>query len=172
MSPCNLIQGSMFKKHKKQQILTYEKLEMFFSWTMALTTPKSDNINMPHTVVVIYLRLLYKAVVHWRVETGLTRRNNGLLRVGVNVDTEQFLTLLFDFAFEKSLHGIFCGHVQWKLPFTVHCPDLSIVLYQVPVNPKNKVSTQWHWKLTKYSNNLLPDITVIASSNFLYNVYI
>ena len=42
---------------------------------------------------------------------------------------EQFLTLLFDFPFEKSLHGVFRGHVQRKLSFTVHRPDLSTVLY-------------------------------------------
>lgn len=52
--------------------------------------------------------------------------------------TERFLTLFFDFSFEESLHGVFCGHVQRKLPFTVHRPDVSAVLDQVSSDRKTQ----------------------------------
>lgn len=50
---------------------------------------------------------------------------------GINNLTERFLTLFFDFPFEKSHHDVFRGHVQRKLSFTVHRPDVSAMLYQV-----------------------------------------
>ena len=43
----------------------------------------------------------------------------------------RLLTLFFDFAFEKSLHGVFCGHIQGKLSFAVHRSDVGTMLYQV-----------------------------------------
>lgn len=44
----------------------------------------------------------------------------------------RFLTLLFDFLFEKSLHGVFRGHVKRKFSFTVDGADVRSVLDQEP----------------------------------------
>ena len=52
--------------------------------------------------------------------------------------------MFFYLALEKSLHGIFCGHVQRKLPLTVHCPDVSAVLDQVSLTNKNTIRLQSH----------------------------
>lgn len=57
---------------------------------------------------------------------------------GVNVGTQRFLTLLFNLSFEKSLHGVLCGHIQRKLSFTVHRPDVSTMLYQVSSKTKTQ----------------------------------
>lgn len=62
----------------------------------------------------------------------------------VRVAPQRLLTLFFDFAFEKSLHGVFRGHVQRKLSFTVHRSHASAVLDQVPLEYKKGYKTHKH----------------------------